>query len=90
MLLKIIPPVDYNSRLKRFDTQLNEPTNQNSIKVSEVFKSNNKQFNKQPNVSYHPASVCIFLFCSSLHFNIDKGLCFVLNILLKLAHKKNL
>ena len=29
---KIIPSVDYNKWLKRLDTQLNELTNQNSIK----------------------------------------------------------
>ena len=33
---KIAPSVDYNQWLKRFDTQLNEPKNQNSIKVPKV------------------------------------------------------
>ena len=28
--------VDYNKWLKRLDTQLNEPTNQNSLKVAKV------------------------------------------------------
>ena len=35
---KITPSVDYNFELKRLDTQLNESTNQNSIKVPKVVK----------------------------------------------------
>ena len=35
---KIIPSVDLNYRLKRFDTQLNEPTNKNSFKVPKIVK----------------------------------------------------
>ena len=31
---KIIPSLDYNKKLKRLDTQLNEATNQNSISKS--------------------------------------------------------
>ena len=34
---------DYNQWLKRLDTQLNEPTNQNSRKVPKVVKSTNKK-----------------------------------------------
>ena len=30
------PSVDYNKLLKRFDTQLDKPTNQNPIKVLKV------------------------------------------------------
>ena len=33
MIHKIIPSVDFNEWLKHVDTQLNEPTNQNSIKA---------------------------------------------------------
>ena len=35
---KIFPSVDYNWWLKPLDTQLNEATNQNSIKVPKVVK----------------------------------------------------
>ena len=38
---KITPSVDYNSRLKHLDTQLNELTNQNSIQVPRVGKPTN-------------------------------------------------
>ena len=31
MIHKINPSVDYNQQLKLLDTQLNEPTNQNSV-----------------------------------------------------------
>ena len=42
---RITPSVDYNYWLKRLDTQLNETTNQNSIKVAKVDKpTNNKNF----------------------------------------------
>ena len=43
MIHKIIPTVDYNLWLKRLDIQLNEPTNQNSLKVPKVVKSTNKK-----------------------------------------------
>ena len=44
---KITPIVYYIWWLKRKHTQLNEPTNQNSIKVPKVFKpSNKKRLNK--------------------------------------------
>ena len=43
MIHKIIPFVDYNSLLKRLDTQLNEPTNKNLIKVPRVEKPTNKK-----------------------------------------------
>ena len=35
--------VDYNWWLKRLNNQLNEPTNQNSIKVSKIVKPMNKK-----------------------------------------------
>ena len=37
------PFVDYNQWLKRLDTQLNETTNQNYIKVPKVAKPKNKK-----------------------------------------------
>ena len=37
MIHKIIPSVDYNYWLKRLNTQLSEPTNQNSIKSPQSF-----------------------------------------------------
>ena len=40
MIHKIIPSVAFNYWLKRSDTQLNEPTNQNLIKC---FESTNKK-----------------------------------------------
>ena len=46
MMIQITPPEDYNKVynqwLKRLDTQQNEPTNQNSIKVPKVVKPMNK------------------------------------------------
>ena len=41
MIHKITPYVDYNYRLKRLNTQLNEPTNQNSN--PKVVKPTNKK-----------------------------------------------
>ena len=38
-----IPSADKNYWLKRLDTQLFEPTNQNSIKVSKGFNPTNKE-----------------------------------------------
>ena len=35
--------VDYNQWLKRLETQLNKPTNQNSLKVLKVVKTKNKK-----------------------------------------------
>ena len=43
MIHKITPSVDYKYWLKRLATQLNEQTNQNSIKVSMVVKPTNKK-----------------------------------------------
>ena len=43
LINKITPSVDYNKGLKRLDTQPNEPTNQNWIKVSKVVKPTNKK-----------------------------------------------
>ena len=43
LILKITPFVDYKNWLKRFNTQLSEPTNQNSIKVPKVAKPTNKK-----------------------------------------------
>ena len=40
---KITPSKDYNKWLKRFDTQLNKQTNQNSIEVPKVVKPTNKK-----------------------------------------------
>ena len=59
---KITPSVDHNKWLKRLDTQLNEPTNQNSIIIQKVVEpTNNKTFgtyNKQliaPSLPGHKA-----------------------------------
>ena len=35
--------VDYNYWLKRLDTQINEPANQNSIRVTNVVELTNKE-----------------------------------------------
>ena len=43
MIHKIPSSVDYNYSLKRLDTQLNESTNQNSLKVPKVVKQTNKK-----------------------------------------------
>ena len=43
MIYKITPSVDYNWWLKRLDTQINEPTNQYSIKVPKIVKPMNKK-----------------------------------------------
>ena len=40
---KITLSVDYSKWMKRFDTQLNESTNQNSRKVRKVVKPTNKK-----------------------------------------------
>ena len=40
---KITHSVDYNYWLKRLDTQLNKPTNQNLIRVPKVVKPTNKK-----------------------------------------------
>ena len=40
MIDKITPSVDYIYWFKRLDTQLNEQTNQNSIRSPQVCKSN--------------------------------------------------
>ena len=40
---KITPSKDYKKWLKRFDTQLDEPINQNLIKVPKVVKPMNKK-----------------------------------------------
>ena len=40
---KITPSIDYNLWFKRLDTQLNEPTNQNWIKVPKVVKPTKKK-----------------------------------------------
>ena len=41
--MKITLSVDYNYWLKRLDTHINEPTNQNSIKNTKVAKPTNKK-----------------------------------------------
>ena len=38
MIHKITPSVDYNYLLKRLETQLNHPTNENSVKAPKVIK----------------------------------------------------
>ena len=43
MIYKLTPSVDYNLWLKRFYTKLNDPTNQNSIKVSKVVEPTDKK-----------------------------------------------
>ena len=43
MLHKITPFVDYNKWSKRLDTQLNETTNYDSIKVPKVVKPTKKE-----------------------------------------------
>ena len=43
MIHQIIPSVDYKKMLKRLINQLNEPINQNSIKVPKVVKPTNKK-----------------------------------------------
>jgi len=43
MIHKIAPSVDYNWWLKCLDTQLNESTNQNGIKVPKVVKQTNRK-----------------------------------------------
>ena len=43
MIHKITPSIGYDKWFKRFGTQLNESTNQNSIKVSKVVKPKNKK-----------------------------------------------
>ena len=43
MINKIIPYADYNQWLKRSNAQLNEATNQNSLKASKVVKTTNKK-----------------------------------------------
>ena len=42
-ILYITTSVNYNYYLKRLETQLNEPTNQNSILVPKVVKPTNKK-----------------------------------------------
>ena len=46
MIHKINPCVDYNYLLKRLNTELNEPTNQNSIKIPKVVETTNKCYYK--------------------------------------------
>ena len=43
MIHKCIPSIDYNKWLKRLDTQFNEPTNKNSIKVPKVVNPKNDE-----------------------------------------------
>ena len=43
MIHKIFPFVDYNKWSKHLDTQLNEPTNKNSIKDRFVVRQTNKK-----------------------------------------------
>ena len=43
MTHKITPSVDYNYWLKRLNSQLNEPTNQDLIEVPKVVETTNKK-----------------------------------------------
>ena len=45
MIHKITRPVDYNKWLNHLDTQLNEPSNQNSMNVPKVDNPTNKKIN---------------------------------------------
>ena len=60
MIHNITPSVHFYQWLKRLDTQFNEPTNQNSIKVPKfdkpttLFKNFGDQCNKFPNVPSLP------------------------------------
>ena len=55
MIHKITQTVNYNWWLKRLDTELNEPTNQNLLEVHKVGEQTNKKTrNKQPNVPFFP------------------------------------
>ena len=66
---KITPSVDYNQYMKRLDIQLNEPTNQNSIKVSKDVNQTNRKMllqkfgdycNIQLNVPFHPEKALLW------------------------------
>ena len=67
--LKITLPIDFNLWLKRLNTLLNEPTNQNLIKVPKVVGPKNKNFydycNKEPNNPSLPAYKPIMLSTSN-------------------------
>ena len=39
IILKNTPSEDYNQWLKRYDTELNEPTNQNKIKDAVIYNT---------------------------------------------------
>ena len=56
IIYKITPFVDYIFWLKRLDTQLNESTNQNSIKVPNVVESTNIYKTLGTSVIYNPMS----------------------------------
>ena len=43
MIHKITPSVDDKLGLKRLDTQINEPSNQNSLKVPKIVEPTNKK-----------------------------------------------
>ena len=43
MIHKVTPSLEYNYWLNHLDTQLNEPSNQNSFKVAKVVKPTNKK-----------------------------------------------
>ena len=74
--------LDYNQRLKRLRTDLNGPSNQNSMQVPKVVKLKNKKTllfggycNKQSIVPYLP---CFLLQFSVLCLYVDfmKGFCY--------------
>ena len=70
MIHKINNSVDYNKWLKRLETKLIEPTNENLIKVPNVFKLRNKKnviislykCKKQPNIPSFPGLTLFLIF----------------------------
>ena len=66
-----IYPIDYNKWLKYLDTQLNESTNKNIMKVPKLVEATNKALlkkfedlcNKQPNILFIYPYFSIKLFC---------------------------
>ena len=56
MIHKNNPSVDYNYWLKSLDTELNELTKQNSIKVPQVDKPTNKK------TWYYPVTIFFLIF----------------------------
>ena len=82
---KIVPYVDYKQWLKCLNTQLNEPTNQNLIKVPKVGELMNKkallnfgdQCNKQLNVLSLPAYLVNIKFKKITQIKIITATCYL-------------